>query len=210
MKADFWNDRWQRNQIGFHNSEIHPLLTRYWPMLELTNDARVLVPLAGKSLDVRWLIAQGHDVTAVELNKLAVEAFFREQQWSATQTHRPQHIVFHHEALEFWVGDFFAIRKEDLSAFDGVYDCAALIALPAEMRSGYVDAVSALLKPGAKYLLVSLEYPDENMSGPPFAIDSSKITRLFHTSFSIHCHGKHPSEVKGQPCFEIVYTLQRL
>ncbi|WP_454064956.1 thiopurine S-methyltransferase [Candidatus Nitrospira salsa] len=210
MKADFWNDRWQHNQIGFHNSEVHPLLIRFWPTLELSTDARVLVPLAGKSLDVRWLLEQGHAVTAVELNKLAVEAFFTEQQWSATQTHRPQHIVFHHETLEFWVGDLFALENENLMAFEGVYDRAALIALPPEMRAGYVETISALLKPGAKYLLISLEYPDDMLDGPPFAIDGQEIDRLFHEGFSIHFHGRHPSEVKGHPCFETVYTLQRL
>ncbi|GJL50218.1 MAG: thiopurine S-methyltransferase [Nitrospirales bacterium] len=210
MKADFWHDRWQHNQIGFHNSEVHPLLIRFWPTLELSTDARVLVPLAGKSLDVRWLAEQGHAVTAVELNKLAVEAFFTEQQWPATQTHRPQHIVFHHETLEFWVGDLFALENENLMAFEGVYDRAALIALPPEMRAGYVETISALLKPGAKYLLISLEYPDDTLSGPPFAIDGQEIDRLFHESFSIHFHSRHPSEVKGHPCFETVYTLQRL
>ncbi|WP_447968664.1 thiopurine S-methyltransferase [Nitrospira sp. M1] len=210
MNADFWNDRWQRNQIGFHNSDVHSLLTRYWPMLEFANDARVLVPLAGKSLDVCWLLEQGHAVTAVELNKLAVETFFAEQQWPATITHGAQHAIFHYKTLEFWVGDFFAIKNEDVPAFDGVYDRAALIALPPEMRRGYVDTMSALLKPGSKYLLISLEYPDDMLDGPPFAIDGDEITRLFHPAFSIHCHGKHSSEVKGQRCLEAVYTLQRL
>ncbi|GJL66808.1 MAG: thiopurine S-methyltransferase [Nitrospirales bacterium] len=210
MKADFWHDRWQRNQIGFHNSEVHPLLIRFWPKQELSKDARVLVPLAGKSLDVRWLLEQGHAVTAVELNELAVETFFAEQQWPATKINRPQHTVFQHEALEFWAGDLFAIKNENVAAFEGVYDRAALIALPPEMRAGYVETMSALLKPGAKYLLISLEYPDDTLSGPPFAIDGQEIQSLFDESFSIHFHSRHPSEVKGHPCFETVYTLQRL
>ncbi len=210
MKAEFWHDRWQHNQIGFHNSEVHPLLLRFWSTLELSKDARVLVPLAGKSLDVCWLLAQGHAVTAVELNKLAVEAFFTEQQWPATITHRAQHIVFQHEALEFLVGDLFALENENLMDFDGVYDRAALIALPPEMRAGYVKTISALLKPGAKYLLVSLEYPAGMLNGPPFAIDGQEIARLFHGNFSVHFHSKHPSDVKGRACFETVYTLQRL
>jgi len=210
MNAEFWNDRWQRNQIGFHNSEVHPLLIRYWPTLELSNDTRVLVPLAGKSLDLRWLLEQGHAVTAVELSKLAVEAFFTEQQWSATISTRAQHTVFQHEALEFWAGDVFAIENENITAFDCVYDRAALIALPPEMRAGYVETMSALLKPGAKYLLISLEYPDDTLDGPPFPIDGQEISRLFHAGFSIHFHRRHTSEVKGQPCFESVYTLQRL
>ena len=210
MKADFWHDRWQRNQIGFHKSEVHPLLLRFWPMLELSKDARVLVPLAGKSLDVGWLLEQGHAVTAVELNKLAVEAFFTEQQWLPIITHRAQHTVFQHEALEFWVGDLFALKDENLTDFEGVYDRAALIALPPEMRADYVKTMSVLLKPGAKYLLISLEYPDDMLSGPPFAIDGQEIARLFQGSFSIHFHSRHPSEVKGRPCFETVYILQRL
>lgn len=67
MQADFWQARWQRNEIGFHLSEVNPYLLRHWPTLGLSADSRVLVPLCGKSLDLSWLAGQGHAVLGVEL-----------------------------------------------------------------------------------------------------------------------------------------------
>lgn len=208
MEANFWHDKWQRNEIGFHNSEVHPLLLRYWPTLALPDDARVLVPMAGKSLDVLWLSEQGFSVAAAELSRLAADAFFAEHNWPARKTERARHVVYSHGQLEFWVGDFFALRDENLPAFDAVYDRAALIALPPEMRKRYADTLAALLKPGAQYLLISLEYPDDRPNGPPFAIGGEEIARLFGDRFAIHCHGRHPSAVRDQSCFEVVYTLR--
>ena len=30
MEADFWLDKWTRNEIGFHEDRVHPLLKKYW------------------------------------------------------------------------------------------------------------------------------------------------------------------------------------
>ena len=76
MKPKFWLERWQKNQIGFHQAEHNKLLLEFWPLLGLSPGASVFVPLCGKSLDMRWLEAQGHQVVGVELAQLAVEAYF--------------------------------------------------------------------------------------------------------------------------------------
>ena len=208
MDPDFWHNKWQHNEIGFHNSEAHSLLLRYWPTLALSVESRVLVPLAGKSLDVRWLLEQGLAVTASELSETAAAAFFAEQGWRADISEHRGHRLYRHERLDYWVGDFFTLPEEQLSPVDAVYDRAALIALPPEMRQRYVDTLKALLKPGALYLLISLEYVDNDAGGPPFAVDGDAVTELFRDSFSIHCHGRHASEVKGREAFEAVYTLE--
>ena len=59
MDPSFWLERWQRNEIGFHNTAPHRGLQRWWPRLALPPGSRVFVPLAGKSLDMIWLAAQG-------------------------------------------------------------------------------------------------------------------------------------------------------
>ena len=52
MHEDFWQERWARNEIGFHLREVNPYLQRHWPDLGLAAGAQVLVPLCGKSLDI--------------------------------------------------------------------------------------------------------------------------------------------------------------
>ncbi len=210
MDPDFWHEKWHNNEIGFHNSEIHPLLLRYWPSLGLAPDARVLVPLAGKTLDLRWLLEQGHSVTAVELSQLAVEIFFEEQGWTAQTSEQGDHTVFQHGELTFRAGDFFSLPEKDEAPYDAVYDRAALIALPPEMRQRYVDTLAKLLKPGGSCLLISLEYPRNALQGPPFVVDGGAVHALFEDHFSIRCLGRHPSDAKGVAAFETVYTLERL
>ena len=78
MDADFWLQRWNEGRIGFHRGEVMPLLEKHWPGLNVPADGRVFVPLAGKSLDMHWLAAQGHRVLGAELSPLAVQAFFAE------------------------------------------------------------------------------------------------------------------------------------
>src|SRR5690606_40973507 len=58
----YWLHRWDEGRTGFHRDDVMPLLQRHWPALELPADAAVLVPLAGKTLDMHWLAARGHPV----------------------------------------------------------------------------------------------------------------------------------------------------
>ncbi|WP_049794603.1 hypothetical protein [Methylomonas methanica] len=78
MDQAFWHQRWQQNQIGFHAVEFNLHLQNHWPTLHIHKGAKVLVPLCGKSQDILWLMAQGYQVTGVELSPVAVQAFFAE------------------------------------------------------------------------------------------------------------------------------------
>ena len=72
MHPEFWLERWQQNQIGFHQARVNPYLQQFWPQLGIAQTGRVFVPLCGKSSDMLWLRAQGHEVVGVEFSELAV------------------------------------------------------------------------------------------------------------------------------------------
>lgn len=179
MQHDFWHQRWQQNQIGFHNTEINPHLQTHWPFLGMGRDKRVLVPLCGKSRDLLWLLAQGHSVVGVELSPLAVEAFFSENGLQPTTRHQGAFTISEVDGLQILCGDFFALRPEDVGRIDAVYDRAALVALPPEMRLEYAALMSSLLESGASTLLVVFDYPQHEMPGPPFSVDESEIELLY-------------------------------
>jgi thiopurine S-methyltransferase len=91
MEQDFWHERWQRGEIGFHQGEVHPDLPPHWPAVGAAPDAQVFAPLCGKSLDLAWLVAQGHRVLGVELSMIAAEAWFASQRLvSARSTTAPR------------------------------------------------------------------------------------------------------------------------
>lgn len=175
MHEDFWHARWSSNEIGFHLGAVNPYLLEYWPGLGLPAGSRVLVPLCGKSLDLRWLREQGYRVLGVELSRKAVEDFFAEQGLAYTQTEQGAFSCYRADGLELWCGDFFALAAADVADCQGLYDRAALIALPAVMRERYVRHLSAILPGGTRGLLISLEYPQEQMDGPPFSVAEAEV-----------------------------------
>ena len=109
MDADFWQQRWREGRIGFHQDRPTPLLEQYWDAVGVAHGARVLVPLCGKSLDLAWLAARGHEVLGVELSRLAIEQFFAEHALtpSVHETANGRHSVA--GPIELIEGDAFAL-----------------------------------------------------------------------------------------------------
>ncbi len=179
MDADFWLDRWQQGQIGFHRSDVMPLLQKHWPSLSLPAGSRVLVPLCGKSLDMHWLAAQGHRVLGIELSPLAVTQFFTEA--GLTPERHATRFGEHYVAgpIEIIQGDAFALDAALLADCAGVYDRAALIALPEALRTRYLDSVYRHLPPGCRGLLITLEYDQARMDGPPFSVAQAEVEQRY-------------------------------
>ncbi|SDH64811.1 thiopurine S-methyltransferase [Pseudomonas benzenivorans] len=185
MHADFWLERWAQNQIGFHLGEVNPYLQRHWPKLQLPAGARVLVPLCGKSLDLTWLAAQGHRVLGVELAERAVEDFFAEQGLQAEVREHGAFKIYRAGALELWCGDFFALGAADVADCSALYDRAALIALPPALRERYAAQLTAILPAGCQGLLITLDYQQSQMNGPPFAVSDTEVQERFAEGWQV-------------------------
>lgn len=200
MEPEFWHERWQQNQIGFHQGEVNPYLRKYWHELGVTAPARVLVPLCGKSLDLVWLLQQGYQVEGVELSELAVRAFFDEQGLTPRVTTQGEFQVWESENLRLWCGDFFQLTTSLLGSIDAVYDRAALIALPAPMRQQYVRHIQTLAGT-VPHLLITLEYPQHQMDGPPFSVAQAEVQALFAERYS---------GTQAQACDDILGEMPQL
>lgn len=185
MDPQFWHERWQQNQIGFHQPAVNDHLQRFYPALKLAPGAGVFVPLAGKSLDMAWLRSQGHPVIGVELSPIAVQAFFAENGLSAQPGRDGAFDVCEAEGVRLLCGDFFDLTPAQLAGVSAVYDRAALIALPAEMRARYVDHLVCVLPPDTSILLVTLEYPADDMQGPPFSVGEAEVHALYAPRFEV-------------------------
>jgi thiopurine S-methyltransferase len=175
MEPAFWHKRWADNQIGFHQGQVNSYLQAHWPALGLAPGSRVLVPLCGKSLDLVWLAGQGYRVLGVELSRHAVERFFYEHGLEAEVSQRGAFEVWRSAEVELWCGDFFALRAADIGDCIGLYDRAALIALPPAMRAAYMQLLSALLPARCRGLLVTLDYDQSLLAGPPFSVGDEEV-----------------------------------
>lgn len=183
MEPKFWQERWARNQIGFHLPEVNPYLQRHWAVS--AEGAKVLVPLCGKSLDLMWLASQGLRVMGVELSEQAVEAFFSEQNLTPRVTERGAFKVYQADSIEIWCGDFFALNAEALADCTALYDRAALIALPPLMRAQYAEHLNACLRPGCQGLLITLDYDQTQKAGPPFAVNDDEVQVLLGSQWAL-------------------------
>jgi len=179
VDPDFWHERWSRNEIGFHKTSYNQQLVTWAGRLELKPGTHVLVPLCGKSHDLQWLLERGCRVTGVEISSLAVEAFFAEQGLAYERETVPAGWLYRGERLDVWCGDFFALEFDGLRPVDAVYDRAALVALPAAMRRNYAERLLGLVPPATPILLVTLDYPQPEMKGPPFAVAPDEVRALF-------------------------------
>ena len=185
MDLAFWRRRWEANQIGFHQQQINTHLQAFWDRLGLTPDSLVFVPLCGKSRDLLWLRARGHRVLGVEISELAVRSFFHENHLQPRITRQGRFDCWSSDGLSLLCGDFFHLSTSQLSACDGVYDRASLIALPHAIRSRYARQLAALLPARARTLLVTMEYPQQEMQGPPFSVREDEVRRLFGSDFNV-------------------------
>lgn len=174
---EFWHAKWASNEIGFHLEDVNPLLIQYWPATNPSADENVFVPLCGKSEDLVWLATKHSDVQGVELSNIAVRAFFAEHFYTPLVIPlNGQHELFQFDELSIYTGDVFTAPVKPV---DLVYDRAALVALPEEMRVDYVARIQSLLKPGGRILLVTLDYPQSEMAGPPFSVAEQEVRALF-------------------------------
>lgn len=139
---------------------------------------RVLVPLCGKSPDLLWLARQGHEVIGAELSEIAVRAFFEESELDYIREPAGSLEAFCASDLPVTIyrGDYFDLDTEPCNA---LYDRGALVALPRALRPDYVSHTSRLLHPDATILLVTLEYDQSVVAGPPFSVMPTELARYW-------------------------------
>lgn len=179
MTPQFWTKRWQKNDIGFHQKLVHELLERYWPEVGAKPGSSVLVPLAGKSLDMVWLAESGHEVFGIELSELAVNDFFKERGFKPAAVVQASGVLNFGGPYSVWCGDFFTVPASATAHIGAVYDRASLVALPPAMRAAYAKHLMTLTPKGAKMLLISLDYDASQMNGPPFPVPPPEVPHLF-------------------------------
>ena len=211
MDANFWHNRWQTNQTGWHERAVNPPLITHFPSLEVPPGGRVFVPLCGKSLDLGWLLAQGYAVAGAELSELAVTQLFAELGMEPRISEVGQHKLFRGEKIDIFVGDLFNLSSEILGPVDTVYDRAALVALPEAMRVQYTAHLKSLTAL-APQLVIGYEYDQTIVPGPPFSVTPDELHRHYNDSYTLTplaCIDV-PNGLKGKcPATEHVWRLEK-
>lgn len=184
MDASFWLQKWERNEIAFHRSDANPLLVNYFKELSLEQGSRVFLPLCGKTLDIAWLLANGYRVAGAELSKTAIEQLFMELGVAPNVSVASDVSQYSAENLDIFVGNIFDVSSQILGPVDAIYDRAALVALPKEIRHRYTDHLTKISHK-APQLLISYEYDQTLMAGPPFSISSQEVHQHYGDQYGL-------------------------
>lgn len=185
MQKEFWLERWKNKETAFHQKSTNPLLEKYLSQLSLKKGQRVFVPLCGKTLDISHLISQGYEVVGVELSETAVEELFLTLNLKPQKTSKilnGKFDLYSAPHIEIFVGDIFELTPQLIGSIDAIYDRAALVALPAEMRSRYAAQLISLTQK-APQLLICYDYDQQRMDGPPFSICNDEINQLYQATY---------------------------
>lgn len=185
MEQTFWHTRWAKGEIGFHEGRVNPYLKAYWHLFANYRQEPVFVPLCGKAYDLWWLGNEGHPVLGVELSERACRDFFAGQCIEPRVETGQPFTRFCHGDLALWCGDFFELTPADLTNVRLAYDRAALIALPPEMRPAYVQHFTQTLPNQARVLLITLDYEQDRIKGPPFNVSDVEVEQLYGGAFTI-------------------------
>lgn len=210
-----WLKFWCDERTDFHQSEINPLLSKFWPRLELPHGSRVFVPLCGKSLDMIWLARQGHEVIGVELSPVAVEDFFRENGLKPAVRQMGKFSSWSDGRLNILCGDYFALTKADIGNIDTVYDRSALTALPVSIRSLYVSHLRRLVPDTAGIFLLTIEDAAEDATMKQAIGVDEEIGALYSAGFDIDLAYvesvfEHDADLPDQPSRRAEYKVYRL
>jgi len=184
MEPGFWHQRWQNNEIAFHESKANALLVKHFHELALTKGSRVFLPLCGKTLDISWLLSQGCRVVGAELSVLAVEQLFASLGVQPEKRKRDQLEQWSAPNLDLFVGDIFALSRTMLDPVDAVYDRAALVALPEAMRRRYTAHLMDITNLSPQ-LMICFEYDQSAIEGPPFSVSDEEVRQHYAEKYEV-------------------------
>lgn len=180
-----WLQFWRDQRDDFHQAAVNPLLRRFWNGQDLAEGSRVFVPLCGKSLDLIWLLEQGHEVIGIELSPVAVAAFFRENGLKPSRRKIGKFVAWRHDRLTILCGDYFSLTATDLGTVAAVYDRAALTALPEEVRKLYVAHLERILPDTDKIFLLTAEEAETTETVATHPEIAAEVRHLYAEHFDI-------------------------
>ena len=176
---NIWESRWQEGRIGFHLQQVNTYLRRFSAHLLKSEPENIFVPLCGKTLDLPWLADRTKKVVGVEMVSQAVEEFYAENELSYSIQPVGKLQLFKNDSIDIFQGDFFDLTQEETGLFEAIYDRGSIVALARPERQKYVEHLLSFLATDGRLLLITLEYDQEQMSGPPFSVSDVEIEMFF-------------------------------
>jgi len=183
------------------------LLLKYFP--KNTSFENIFVPLCGKSLDINFLSKQCMSLYGLECSSDAILDFFKENNLS----HHQSDNIYRSDNINLICDDIFKFdfSQNKVSKFDFIYDRAATVALPFELRAKYHKLLKRVLSSQGKIMIITFEIDRDKTIGPPFSVSHENIKENFkeYSIKKIYESEKQQSPAMGTLSKECIYLISK-
>ncbi|NP_001016410.1 thiopurine S-methyltransferase [Xenopus tropicalis] len=179
MSSNDWIDKWEKKNIGFHEKNIHVLLSEFVEeMVNKRAQIRIFFPLCGKAVDMKWLADMGHSIVGVDVSEIGLKEFFEEQNISYVEETLPQipgAKVFKSTSgnISLYCCNIYDLSSSIIGKFSGIWDRGAMVAINPQERERYAKLILTLMENDCRYLLVTCAYNPKLFRGPPFYVSDA-------------------------------------
>lgn len=195
MDKQDWLDKWKLNDIKFNQDEVNVRLEHYYSKLNLNKSDRIFVPLCGKSIDMLWLAQKGHPIVGVEFSPIACKAFFEENGLPYQVKTLDSFTAYYNDVITIYCGDYFALMPDLIGNSKAVYDRGGFVALPPDVQEQYIEHLVTLIPVGSKILMLTIEYDQQQIEGPPYSVSLDEIKQRCGSHFHIDQLEHEPGDV---------------
>lgn len=152
-------------QIPWAKLTPHPYLQDWLTNHELfTSPQKALVIGCGLGDDAQALASLGFEVTAFDISPTAIA-------WCQQR--------FPNSTVNYVVADLLAIPSQWHQAFDFVFECRNIQALPLNVRSSVISSVAYVVAPNGTLLLITrVRDTEAEPNGPPWPLSSSELQQF--------------------------------
>jgi len=205
VTLDYWKKKWEEGDTSWHNSKVNRTIENYFDkMVGNEKEQRILFPLCGKTMDMKWVADKGHVVVGVEGSEKAAKEFFQDQNLeykmdAISMAPNVAHVFSSlDEKIRIFVCNFFDFRSTVAGGkFNGVFDRGSVVAINSNERPKYAEMMGDLVLPGGKILTECVEYDPTLFGGPPHVVSEDDLREIYRGNFEVQKLGKE--ELKG-PC----------
>jgi len=168
IDKNYWEKRWENNEIGWDAGTITTPLKQYFDQLKDKN-IKILIPGCGNAHEAEYLFNEGFKHTyIIDIAPQALESF------SKRVPNFPKENLI--------CGDFFNHQNQ----YDLIVEQTFFCALDPILREAYINKMHALLKPTGKLIGLLFNIP-LNTAHPPFGGNKEEYQKQFAPFF----HFKH-------------------
>jgi SAM-dependent methyltransferase len=191
LSANFWDNRYQSNDIGWDLGTISPPLKAYFD--QLTNlDLKILIPGGGNSYEAEYLFDKGFkNVYVVDLSQTALDNL--------------KNRVPDFPSSNLILNNFFDLDQ----TFDLIIEQTFFCAINPSLRADYAKKASDILNVNGKVagLLFDVVL---NTTHPPFGGSKTEYLGYFTPYFDIKIMDASYNSIKPRAGRELFFIIQKI